>query len=202
MSRRRLHSLVATCCVSGVLAAVTSCVGDDPSSSSGIVEPGTADGGSSGDGSTTSDGSPSNDADGGAEDSSTGDTGAKGVLHFRSTLSGAGAKPPTGAAGTAVVVLTFYEATSKLCGTATYNALGFTPFSAHVHNRNNSFDRLVFNPPAPAGAPFKLNATLSAAQVANLMANVYDHVDIESTSKPEIGGVLGQDPGASPQACE
>ncbi len=114
---------------------------------------------------------------------------------FRADLKGSAEVPPNQSAGTGAVTATFNPDTKQLTWTGTYTGLSGPPTAAHVHGpagpgKNAGVVFWISDKDVkahPFTTPFQGSATLTDAQVSDLMAGMY-YVNIHTAANP--GGEL------------
>jgi len=137
------------------------------------------------------------------------------TIQFKADLKGSSEVPPNQSSATGIVMATFDTATKQLSWNGSYSGLSGPPTAAHVHGpapvgKNTG---LVFwitdnigqcssgqctskgETKAHPASPFQGSATLSDAQVSDLMAGLY-YVNIHTDAYPggELRGQLLKSP--------
>ncbi|MBA0885255.1 CHRD domain-containing protein [Flavobacterium undicola] len=117
---------------------------------------------------------------------------------FKATLNGSNEFPSNSSAATGMATLVFYNDTKTFTLTGTYNAM--TPTISHIHgpamvgvNASPLFNLTVTPTPGYSYGTigYSGSATLSAAQEADLMGNLY-YVNVHSAGIYAAGEIRGQ----------
>src|SRR6201996_8465132 len=116
---------------------------------------------------------------------------------FKADLKGSTEVPPNTTAGTGSVTATFDPATKELTWSGTYSGLSGPATAAHFHGpaetgKNAGVAIWISEKGKPLDSPFKGSATLTDAQVSDLMAGLW-YANSPTATTP--GGKLrGQPP--------
>ena len=111
-------------------------------------------------------------------------------MAFKASLSGAEEVPPTNAAGTGAVDLTYDDANKTLTWKGTYSGLTGNPTGAHLHGPADVGQNAGVEVPLEVTAsPFEGSAALNDAQAADLLAGkLYLNIHTEANPDGELRG--------------
>lgn len=116
------------------------------------------------------------------------------MVNLKAELNGAAEVPPNPTMAKGSVAATFDTATKKLAWKGTYTGLSGAPTAAHFHageaGKNGGVAVPIFTG-ANAKSPFEGEATLTDAQVADLLAGrLYANIHTDANKAGEIRGQL------------
>ena len=118
------------------------------------------------------------------------------TMTFKADLKGSSEVPPNQTTGSGTVTMTFDPATKMLSWTGSYSGMTGPVTAAHIHGpaepgKNAGVVLWLSTKGAPFPSPFMGSATLTDAQVSDLMAGQY-YVNVHTKANPggEIRGQL------------